>query len=119
MNQPNDDLPHVLLQLQSVEEVGVATVANKDGKKNTFVKVVLRGTVSNEKLWEDVQEKLRPGMKIYSAEDFKGMMLETLRQEHLALEKKAAHLERELDRALTENRHMKAGLSVLGKQLEE
>lgn len=109
--ESDDDLPGVVFHKKSSEVMGT----NYKGFKR--VKVVLEAEVRDDAVWRDVEEKLN-GLKIYTADDFKGEMLNALREDYEKLEVEKRRLEIELKGVREEKDRMAAGLAVLNYQLE-
>lgn len=107
-----DKLPGVVFRVKDSELVGVAT-----GKRKR-VNVTLEAEVHDDAVWEAAFTRLQEGLKVYTVDDFKTEMLNALREEHMATEVENRRLKTELKNALEENKQMKAGLSVLHRQIE-
>lgn len=108
-----DELPGVFIILVDVHEK-----ASQAREGMVHISMRVNTTVTDMEVWKAVEAKMREGVKIYTENDFKGLLLESLREEHISLEKKVVQLERENKRLQDENRRMSAGLSVLHQQLE-
>lgn len=111
MSDENDHLPGVVFHKKSSEVLGTT----KKGVKR--VQVILEAEIRDEEIWKSVEEKLN-GLKVYTVDDFKGEMLNALREDYLKLEIEKKRLEIENTGLREENQHMKAGLSVLQSQIE-
>ncbi len=112
MTTENDDLPGVVFHKKSSQVLGI----NKKGVKR--VEVILEAEVRDDEVWQAAEEKLN-GLKVYTTDDFKGEMLNALREEFNKMEALYNQLQRDHKHVLEENQHMKAGLSVLNQSLEE
>lgn len=106
-----DQLPGVILRVQDTALMGTFT-----GKKKR-VKVTLEAEVNDEAVWNAAYAKLSEGLKVYTVDDFKTEMLNALREEHQKIEAELRQLRQQYDVAIEENRQMKAGLSVLNRQI--
>lgn len=106
-----NDLPGVVFHKKSSEMLGTTHKGHKR------VKVVLEAEVRDDAIWQDVEEKLN-GLKVYTVDDFKGEMLNALREDYIKLEREKKRVDAALAEAMEENQRMKGALGVLNHQLE-
>lgn len=106
----SDELPGVFFRLMGLEKS-----RTQDG--HLVMKVSLRAEVNDEKLWDEVKEKLQQGLKIYTINDFKTEIAEMLRKENVRLEAKSSELERAYSNLLLQAKSMREALAVLGQDL--
>ena len=106
----NDNFPGVVFYMNNTQ-----VLASSKGLER--VKVVLVAEIRDAQVWKEVAPKL-DGLKIYTADDFKGEMLNALREEHLKLEAEKKRLEKELAASNEKVEQMTSALSVLHRQIE-
>lgn len=112
MTELKDSLPGVIFYRNSSQVMASSTPGVKK------VKVVLVAEVRDDAVWESVEEKFTAGLKVYTADDFKGEMLNALREDYARLEAEKKRLQLELSTAKATVERMTAALSVLNHQLE-
>lgn len=110
------DLPGLFFHHRGSKRFAVA------GKQKA--EVHLEADVNDEQVWDDVLKKFIDGFPVYTAEDFKGQLVDAFREEVKALEGKNIILERQVERLerekalLTESlERLRAPLDALGKRL--
>lgn len=106
-----DQLPGVVFEMTQCDVLGTAVA----GKKRA--KVMLTAIINDDAVWEEVKKKL-DGLKVYTADDFKGELLNALREEHAKIEAENKQLRSSFEATMEDNRRMSAALSVLHKQIE-
>jgi hypothetical protein len=104
-----EEIPGVTLHFRGSEV--------QKGTDTKTAKITLSATIHDDAVWEAVERKLIEGLQIYTVNDFKTELLSALRKENMALEQKLQRLETTCRQAQEENRHMKAALSVLSREL--
>lgn len=106
-----NDLPGVVFHKKSSELVGTTAKGVKR------VKVVLEAEVRDDAVWAAAEAKL-DGLKIFTVDDFKGEMLNALREDYAKLETEANAMRTELETLRADNLQKNAALSVLHRQIE-
>lgn len=107
----DENLPGVVFHKKSSELIGTTTKGVKR------VRVVLEAEIRDEDVWKSAEDKL-DGLKVYTVDDFKGEMLNALREDYAKLEEEAVSLRAERDALKDDNLRMSAGLSVLHRQID-
>lgn len=106
-----DMLPGVVFYHTGSEMLGTV-------KSKKVVRVTLRAEIENEEVWQAAFDKLKEGLKVYTADDFKTELLNALREEHANVEAENKRMKIELDRLRDENQQMTAALSVIHSGIE-
>lgn len=88
---------------------------NLSGKR--FFRATFYSEVENEEVLNAVKKKFYEGVKIYTEKDFTSAIVEALREENAALERKAQEIEKAFRALQEEARKMRESLSVLDKDL--
>lgn len=106
----DDKLPGVTLILRDF-----TSGMNISGKR--FFSAMFCGEVETEEVLNAVKAKFDEGVKIYTEKDFTSAIVEALREENAALEKKAQEIEKAFRALQEEARSMRSVLSILDKDL--
>lgn len=112
----DDNLPGVTLHFEGSSVLN--TRKNLKGVTVRTVRLQVIAEITDDTVWQTVESKFKDGLKVYTVDDFKGELLNALREEYKKLEAEAEGLRRANTHLLEENQHMKAGLSVLHQGLE-
>lgn len=89
MEEKKKELPGITFFLDASEEQGTF-----HGKLN--VKLTLTAIVDEEELLERVKKKFEGGFRVYTVEDFKGIMIKSLNEDVGEAERRIRELENEL-----------------------
>lgn len=106
----DDKLPGVTLTLRDF-----SSGTNLSGKR--FFRASFYGEVETEEVLNAIKKKFDEGVKVYTDKDFTAAIIEALREENTALEKKAQEIEKAFRALQEEARKMRESLSVLDKDL--
>jgi hypothetical protein len=106
-----NDLPGVVFHKKSSELIGTTTKGVKR------VRVVLEAEVRDDAIWAAAEAKL-DGLKVFTVDDFKGEMLNALREDYAKIEAERDALLAELQALREDNLQKTAALSVLHRQID-